>query len=161
MINPAFDTKGKKCALIPKKSGKLVIPAGRRSDPIEISLGDEWGTCPGANIMEGDGGCPHWRIQTVEFHDAPEETWIGCGIIMDPVLLTGLGKGVQRAAAAVQGTRNAVSATLLGLAEAMELKVDPILRRIKEGDAATREGRPLLEKKATGHLALNGKEEGS
>lgn len=123
MINPAFNTKGKACPLI---------------------FGEP---CPGTNIMEG-GGCPHWRVQTVEFHDAPEETWIGCGILMDPNLLTGLGKGVQRAAKAVQGTRNAVAGTMLGLAKTMSFKLNEIEEGIKSADEATFRGENLLELKS-------------
>ncbi len=91
------------------------------------------------------------------------ETWTGCGVLMRDELELGVAQEVHAAWQAiddmvktVKGVQNTLAATQIGLAEAMVLKTEPILRRIKEADKATAEGRDLLDEAAP--LALSGKE---
>lgn len=134
MSNSIFDVKGRECPLI---------------------FGEP---CPGASIAERPGGCAWWRdtwVKIVKWEGKnrveSREKWTGCGVLMRDELELGVAQEVHAAWQAVddmvrsvQGVRNVIAGTQLGLAKAMKLKLDEIQEGIREGDEATIMGRDLI-----------------
>lgn len=134
MSENSFDMSGRECSLI---------------------FGEP---CPGASIVDRPGGCPWWRdtwVQIVKWEGKnrveSRVKWTGCGVLMRDELELGVAQEVHAAWQAiddmnrsVQGVRNVIAGTQLGLAKAMSLKLVEIQEGIREGDEATIAGRDLI-----------------
>jgi hypothetical protein len=110
------------------------------------------GKCPGQFVGGDNYGCPHWREMTIQTEASTPEHWKGCGVLMDPELIVGITKGVNRAAATVQGVRNVMARGFFGMCLSAGLDPSPVVAEIAQGDTDTLNGmNSLALEPANGH----------